>query len=75
MSQLTLEFSNKEDLNLVLSVVKRLNIQIVSLKSTGDSQMSAQDRISILQKQSRDEQYIAETEEITSDFIHVDKEL
>lgn len=75
MSQLTLEFSNNEDLNLVLSVARRLNVQVVSLKTTGDRKMSAKDRVSILKKQARDEQFIGQTEEITRDFIHVDKEL
>ena len=38
MSQIVLEFSNREDLALLLSLAKRLNANVVSVKSDGTLQ-------------------------------------
>jgi hypothetical protein len=48
MNKLTLEFSNSEDMQLVLSVAKRLNAHIVSSIFKDKAHLSENNRISLL---------------------------
>ncbi|HMP28830.1 MAG TPA: hypothetical protein PKD85_04475 [Saprospiraceae bacterium] len=74
MSQLTLEFSNKDDLNLVLSVARRLKAEVLYIKSDDDEILANKDRKVMLQKQSIDSQFLTDVNEITMDFINADLE-
>jgi len=75
MSQLTLEFSNTEDLKLVLSVAQRLNVHIISIKSTDERHMTSQERDTLLQKQANDLQFVSDVNEIEEDFSYTDSEI
>jgi hypothetical protein len=74
MGQITLEFSNREDLTLLLSFAKRLNVHIVSVKSN-DENNSANSRRMILQQAANDPLFLADIAEITDDFKFSDSEL
>ncbi len=74
MSQLTLEFSNRDDLALLLSFAKRLNVHIVSLKSSV-SIKSVNNRQALLIQAANDPLFLADIAEITDDFKHIDNEL
>jgi hypothetical protein len=74
MGQITLEFSNREDLTLLLSFAKRLNVHIVSVKSN-DENNSANSRRMILQQAANDPLFLADIAEITDDFKFSDNEL
>lgn len=74
MSQLTLEFSNKDDLNLVLSVARRLKAEVLCIKSDDDEILANKDRKVMLQKQSIDSQFLTDVNEVTMDFINADLE-
>jgi hypothetical protein len=70
MSQVLLEFYDKDDLNLLLSFAKRLNVNIISIKS--DKKEGT--RESYLLEMSKDKLFQADISEITDDFKHIDKE-
>jgi hypothetical protein len=74
MGQITLEFSNREDLTLLLSFAKRLNVHIVSVKSN-DENKTANNRRMILQQAANDPLFLADIAEITDDFKFSDSEL
>jgi hypothetical protein len=74
MGQITLEFSNREDLTLLLSFAKRLNVHIVSVKSNDENKTSNSRRM-ILQQAASDPLFLADIAEITDDFKFSDSEL
>jgi hypothetical protein len=74
MGQITLEFSNREDLTLLLSFAKRLNVHVVSVKSN-DENKTANSRRMILQQAANDPLFLADIAEITDDFKFSDSEL
>ena len=75
MSQVILELSNREDLTLLLSFAKRLNVHIVSVKSQVPFQTQTADRRrALLQQAANDPLFLADIAEITDDFKHVDSE-
>ena len=74
MSQLTLEFANREDLMLLLSFAKRLNIHVVSLISD-DLIEPIDSRRAILQQAANDPLFLADIAEVTDDFKYSDTEL
>ena len=78
MNQLTLEFSNREDLELLLSFAKRLNAYVISVKlsePTSKATNTRNTRRAILQQAANDPLFLADIAEITEDFKHIDKEL
>jgi hypothetical protein len=72
MSQVVLELANQEDLNLLLSLAKRLNLHVVSVKSDSKKE-SIKNRRAIIQKMANDPLFIADVSDITEDFKHIDK--
>ena len=74
MGQLTLEFANREDLALLLSFAKRLNIHVVSLISN-DLIKPIDSRRVLLQQAANDPLFLADIAEITDDFKYSDAEL
>ena len=73
MSQIVLEFSNREDLALLLSLAKRLNANVLSVKSDGTIQ-EKNNRHFLLQQAANDPLFLADIAEISDDFKHVDTE-
>lgn len=70
MSQVVLEFSNGEDLNLLLSLAKRLNAHILSVKSDSSVEGKNNRRI-LLEQAANDPLFLADVAEITNDFKHI----
>jgi hypothetical protein len=74
MSQLTLEFTNREDLALLLSFAKRLKVHVVSVV-TNDSKTPSDNRLSLMKKAANDPLFLADIAEVTNDFKSTDGEL
>ncbi len=74
MGQLTLEYSNREDLAFLLSFAKRLNVPIISIISN-DIKSPADNRRAILQRAANDPLFLADIADVTDDFKHIDDEL
>ncbi len=74
MNQLTLEFSNREDLALLLSFAKRLNAYVISVKLSEHSN-PINTRRAMLQQAANDPLFLADIAEVTEDFKHLDNEL
>jgi hypothetical protein len=70
MSQVILESSNREDLDLILTFAKRLKINVISINSV-DTEIKLQNRRLILQKAANDPLYLADIAEITNNFSHL----
>ena len=68
MSQIVLEFSNREDLALLLSLAKRLNANVLSVKSDGTIQ-EKNNRHFLLQQAANDPLFLADIAEISDDFL------
>ena len=73
MSQIVLELSNREDLALLISVAKRLNAHIISIKSEIKDK-SHETRADVLKAMAADPLFMADVSEITEDFKFSDKE-
>ena len=73
MSQITLEFTDNEDLTLLLSFAKRLKANVVSVVSN-DSKPTLTSRRALLQKAASDPLFLADIAEISHDFHHSDSE-
>ena len=67
MSQIVLELSNREDLALLISVAKRLNAHIISIKSETKDK-SHETRADVLKAMAADPLFKADVSEITEDF-------
>ena len=74
MGQLTLEYSNREDLAFILSFAKRLNVPVISVLPNS-SENIAEQRRAMLQKAANDPLFLADVAEVTDDFKHIDGEL
>ena len=74
MNQLTLEFSNREDLALLLSFAKRLKVHIVSVVSN-EIKIPVDERGNLMQQAANDPLFLANVAEVTNDFKHIDIEL
>jgi hypothetical protein len=74
MNQLTLEFSNREDLALLLSFAKRLNAFVISVKLS-EPNNAINTRRAMLQQAANDPLFLADIAEVTEDFKHIDTEL
>ena len=74
MGQLTLEYSNREDLAFILSFAKRINIPVISVLPNY-SENIAEQRRAMLQKAANDPLFLADVAEVTDDFKHIDGEL
>jgi hypothetical protein len=73
MGQLTLEYSNREDLAFILSFAKRLNVPVISV-SPNYSENIAEQRRAMLQKAANDPLFLADIADVTDDFKHIDGE-
>jgi hypothetical protein len=71
MNQLTLEFSNREDLDLLLSFAKRLNAYALSVKLSEPASNVTNTRRAMLQKAANDPLFLADIAEVTEDFKHI----
>ena len=67
MSQIVLELSNREDLALLISVAKRLNAHIISIKSETKDK-SHESRADVLKAMAADPLFMADVSEIVEDF-------
>ena len=77
MSQVVLEFSNQHDLALLLSFAKRLEVRVVSIKRTlkeRNEKPLPDDRMALMQKASKDPLFLADIEEVVSDFAQADQD-
>ena len=77
MSQVVLEFSNQNDLALLLSFAKRLKVRVVSIKNTGSARNGKKahnDKLLLLQKAVSDPLFLSDIEEVMHDFAHADED-
>ena len=73
MSQVVLEFSNQNDLALLLSFAKRLKVKVVSIKRTAkenDAKPLPDERVARMEKAAKDPLFLADIEEVMHDFAH-----
>lgn len=76
MSEVVLEISNQDDLQLLLSFAKRLNVKILSIKGQNNFIETPIDpRIALLQQASKDPLFLSDLEEIAEDFSHIDLDI
>ncbi|MBK6993773.1 MAG: hypothetical protein KA138_07000 [Saprospiraceae bacterium] len=77
MSQVVLEFSNQNDLALLLSFAKRLEVRVISVKKSlkeHNEKPFHDDRLARMQKASKDPLFLADVEEVMNDFSHADQD-
>ena len=78
MSQVVLEFSNQDDLMLLLTFAKRLNATVVSVKKTETktpvSQTAFAQQLALMQQATNDPLFMEDVEEVMADFAHADKD-
>ena len=72
MSQITLEIANTPDLELLLSLVKRLDIKVISLETEMVNKRTQQ--INQLKTAAIDPLFLADVESIKEDFKYSDAE-
>jgi len=73
MSQVVLEFSNQNDLALLLSFAKRLEVRVISVKKSLKEHNEIpfhDDRLACMQKASKDPLFLADVEEVMNDFSY-----
>ncbi len=77
MGQLILEFSNQDDLMMLLSFAKRLNARIVSVKQEEKTsgKKAVEDRLELLQQAAQDPLFLADVAEVMDDFAHADQDV
>ncbi len=73
MSQVVLEFSNQNDLALLLSFAKRLEVKVISVKNDL-KEKHADDRLARMKKASKDPLFLADIEAVKNDFAHADQD-
>ncbi len=69
-----LEFSNQNDLDLLLSFAKRLKVKVVSIKKDVLKKPSQDHRAQIMKKAATDPLFLADVENVMSDFAHADQD-
>ncbi len=77
MSQVVLEFSNQNDLALLLSFAKRLEVRVVSVKRSikKDGERTLHDdKMAFMQKAGSDPLFLADVEDVMHDFAHADQD-
>ena len=77
MSQIVLELNNREDLALLLNLARRLNINIVSVDQIiekSPATTALDERVLLMQKAAEDPLFLADLEEVITDFEHADSE-
>ena len=77
MSQVVLELDNRDDLALLLSLVRRLNINIVTVRPSPkktSKRASKADCIERMRRAASDPLFLADIEEVAADFEHSDNE-
>ena len=77
MSQVVLELDNRDDLALLLSLVRRLNINVVAVRPSSQKESkpaNKKDRIARMRKAASDPLFLADVEEVAADFEHSDSE-
>ncbi len=72
MSQITLEIANTPDLELLLSLVKRLDIKVISLETEMANKRTQQ--INQLKAAAIDPLFLADVEAVNEDFKYSDAE-
>lgn len=77
MSQVVLEFSNQNDLALLLSFAKRLKVKVISITRTGKEKDTASlqdERLALMEKAAKDPLFLADVQEVANDFAHADQD-
>lgn len=77
MSQVVLELDNRDDLALLLSLMRRLNINVVAVRPSpgkGSKSSNRKDRIARMRKAASDPLFLADIEAVSADFEHSDSE-
>lgn len=77
MSQVILELDNRDDLALLLTFVRRLNINVVAVRPStknASDQKDAENRIALMRQAASDPLFLADIADVTSDFKHSDSE-
>jgi hypothetical protein len=73
MSQVVIEFNNYNDLNMVVTLAKRLNGNILSMKNdTEELKKSA--KMNLMKKARKDQLFLTDINEIEFDFKYIDSE-
>ena len=74
MCQVMLESNNDDDLALLLSLVRRLNIKVVTVSPSsqaGSKSSSREDRIARMRMAASDPLFLADIEEVSVDFEQI----
>jgi hypothetical protein len=78
MSQIILELEDREDIDMLLNLFRRLNINVVSLKESPlstDNQTEELEAKKLLMRQAaKDPLFLADIAAVNSDFEHIDGE-
>lgn len=78
MSQIVLEFSNQDDLMLLLTFAKRLNATVISVKKVDakvpSSQTAVSQQLALMQQAANDPLFLEDVEEVMADFAYADSE-
>ena len=75
MSEVVLEISNPDDLQLLLSFAKRLNVRILSVSGLKkNSNVVSDPRLILLRQAANDPLFQSDVEEVLEDFSHADNE-
>jgi hypothetical protein len=69
MSQVILELSDKNDLELLLAFAKRLDVRIISVKN-----IKKERKMSLMREIVKDPIFLEDMAQLANDFVHVDKE-
>jgi hypothetical protein len=69
MSQVILELSDKNDLELLLAFAKRLDVRIISVKN-----IKKERKMSLMREIVKDPIFLEDMAHLANDFVHVDKE-
>ncbi|MEM9992259.1 MAG: hypothetical protein AAF738_10885 [Bacteroidota bacterium] len=73
MRQITLEIQSNLDLQLLLSLARRLDIKVVSMRTTPEH--GTDEKLELMQAAANDPLFLADIEAISDDFKYVDFEL
>lgn len=76
MSQVILEFSNQDDLMLLLSFAKRLNVRVISVNKErkAPGKKAADERLALMQQAAQDPLFLTDVAEVMDDFTHADQD-
>ena len=76
MNQVILEFSDQNDLMLLLSFAKRLDAKVVSIKKSRKSfaKEATDGRMRLMQIAAQDPLFLTDVREVMEDFAHADQD-